>query len=916
MSSRQIQNVAAESVYQTLHSRAAGLTVTEVAERLRELGPNVLRAEKPLRWVATLARQFLNFFSLLLDLSAIVCFIANHVQPGEGMLLMGWALLGVSVLNAGFSFVQEYRAELAMQALQKFLPPKVTVRRDGRDQEMLADQIVSGDVLLLHEGNRIPADARLVEAHDLLVSNAPLTGEARSVPLSPDATDTALIDSTNITFAGCQVVRGSATAVVFATGARTEFGRIASLSRDIARPATPLELETRRMVRILTVIAVTMGVLFFAYGVAAGRPLWVNLVFMLGIIVANVPEGLLPTFTLALSMGSLRLARRNVLVKSLPAVEALGAVHVICTDKTGTLTLNQLQITQFVDPLTGEPLSSDVDEPLCLKIALIASDVDLRSSGEPATFSGDPLDVALAEAFAGRGGQPVEIVRQTNRHFAFDAVKRREAGLYQAGPEGSREVIFAVKGAWESLRPLIRFVERSVPDGEATTTSVEEDVLAAADETVHRLASQGARVIAVAYRRPQETASNASQERLEQNLILKAFLCFDDPLRPEVPEAVARCQSAGIRVFMVTGDHPDTAEAVARRAGILAEDCSSEAGVITGAELHRLRESHLVERLEGGLAVFARTSPEQKMKIISAVKRQGLVVGMTGDGVNDAPALKAADIGIAMGRGGTDVAREAAGMVLLDDNFASIVAGVEEGRTIFENIRRFTNYVLVSNVPEIVPYLVYIVLPVPLALNILQILSIDLGTDIIPAMGLGQEPPGRDTMRQPPRGPADRLLSLPLLLHSYLFLGMFEAAYALLLFFLVLIEGGWQYGQELASSNPLVRSASGAALATIILMQIGNLAGRRSTLGSGLDAGLFRNRLILLGVLFEIAFSWAILNVEPLQRVLGTGPVDWHIYALAWLGVPLIYGVDYLNRLRQAHRQRTHATTLESTVEP
>ncbi|MEX2185498.1 MAG: cation-transporting P-type ATPase [Pirellulales bacterium] len=895
--SGQIHEIVEGDVFGVLRSRPEGLTDLEVEVRRREVGPNRLQPPSRLRWVNRLIKQFVNFFSILLDIAAAVGFIADSIQPGEGMGLLGWALLGVSVLNALFAFAQEMRAERAMEELRKFLPHKVRVRRGGSEQEVLADDLVPGDVLLIGEGDRIAADARLLETEDLLVNNAPLTGESRSQPLGTGAAQGRLIESRNIAFAGCCVLRGNGTAVVFATGYRTEFGKIAALSRDVRRPLSPLQREINRMVRVLTVIAVAMGVLFFAYGVVIGRSLWISVVFMLGIIVANVPEGLLPTFTLALSMASLRMAKKQVLVKNLEAVESLGAVHVICTDKTGTLTRNELAIAAIVEPSRGDTISDPSALQVFLRAALIASEVREPSLLAPRAetpahgdarphWLGDPLDVAVADHYGKLFGSPAEIIAMTRRHFPFDLAKRREAGVFASG----EHVLFAVKGAWESVRPFIG--QLKTPDN--PLTPINDEALAVCDEIVHRISAQGQRVIAVASRCLDGLPDpKTSEDLLERGLVLFGFLGFDDPIREEVPPAVARCRAAGIRVLLITGDHPDTAEAVARKCQILAADEPTEKRILVGTELEALRERQLVERLREGAAVFARTTPEQKMKIVTALKRLGHVVGMTGDGVNDTPALKAADVGIAMGASGTDVAREAADIVLLDDNFASIAAGIEEGRAVFANMQKFTTYVLASNIPEIVPFLLYVVFPVPLALTVIQILSIDLGTDLLPAIGLGQEPPERDTMDRPPQRLDQRLLSLRLMATSYLFLGMIQAVFSLSLFFLVLHQGGWHWGQELAENDSLYRSATGITLATIILMQIGNVVGRRSLRGSGLDRGLFNNRILLLGVAAEAIFSWAILYFPPVQEFLRTGPVAWRVYALAWLGIPLLFVLDY-----------------------
>jgi len=872
LSERQIHNVDLAEVWSLLRSRAEGLNPAEVAQRLAEVGPNVLSSPPRWGWLRTLLKQFTNLFSLLLDVAAALCFVADHMQPGEGMASLGWALVVVAVLNALFTFAQAIRAERAMQALRNMLPQRITVRRGGVDGTLLTADLVPGDVLLLSEGDRVPADARLVDASDLLANNAPLTGESRHTTLQAERVEKGrMVDAPNLVFAGCSLLRGSGTAVVYATGRHTEFGKIAALSVQVRRPPTPLEREVSRMIRILTGVAVVLGVAFFVYGLASGRPLWINIVFMLGIIVANVPEGLLPTLTLALAMGGKRLAKKKVLVKSLNAVEALGSVEVICTDKTGTLTRNELAVTGVVDALTGQPLSDSAHRTL-LEVAVGASEIHRRAG----VWTGDPLDVAAAKALEKIGGDPQSLSRGIVRRLAFDVQLRRAAGVLMHG----QSLRFAVKGAWE----VVRLHVIASPETRATC-----------DATVRRLASRGLRLVAVASRPVAAEEVKSPETTLEAGLELHGFLCLSDPLRDEVPNAIASCQAAGIRVILVTGDHPDTARAVAALAGIVKTD-SPEDTVLTGDRLDSMTEPELVERLHRGVSVFARTTPEQKLKIVTAVKSMGLIVAMTGDGVNDAPALRAADIGIAMGATGTDVAREAAQIVLLDDNFASIVAGVEEGRTVFANIRKFTSYVLSSNVPEIAPFLAFVALPVPLGLTVLQILCIDLGTDMIPAIGLGQEPPDGEALKRPPRGRRGRLLDAKLILRSYLFLGLLEALWAMFMFFFALHVGGWRYGSALHSSSALYRGATGVTLVSVVFAQVGNLIGRRYDARSGLDAGLFHNPFFVFGITLELAFAFSAVYWLPLSSALGTGPVAPWLIGLAALGGPFLFLADYARK--------------------
>ena len=866
----EIQKLSVTQVYRALDSSIDGLTSFEANERLREIGRNSIEVSDRWRLLRSLLRQLTNFFTLLLLLSALICLAAEKLQPGQNMLILGWALGGVALLNAIFSFIQEYRAEKAMEALRHFLPGQASVRRNGKLEQVSVEELVPGDLLQLEEGDRVPADARLVEAIGMMVNNAPLTGESLPLALSAEPLQE-LQEEGNSVFAGCLVLRGNGQAVIFATGLRTEFGKIAHLSQAIRQEPSPLERQTAHMVRVLTLIAVGLGISFFCYGMLSGRSWWINLVFMMGIIVANVPEGLLPTFTLALALGSLRMARQNVLVTSLNAVESLGSVQVICTDKTGTLTRNELTVTLLSGPMNEERLEQDERRRL-LALALAASPVQSAEQEK----KGDPLDLAIASAYA---RENAEINWRTLFYHPFDAEKKRSAGVI----EDNGQRLLAVKGAWENIAPML-------------SEKANTEVIAAAENRMRELAGQGLRVIAVAWRPLDPEEDGSDQDSLEKNLISAGFIGIEDELHEEVPSAIENCRDAGIEVLMITGDHPDTARTIAGRCGILPLGAENEADILTGDVLEALSEDELKQRLQGGVKIFARTNPIQKMKIVLALKALNRVVAMTGDGVNDAPALKAADIGIAMGKSGTDVARASAQLILLDDNFASIVAGIREGRTIFLNIRKFTNYVLVSNGPEIIPYLLYILLPVPLALTVIQILSIDLGTDIIPSMALGREPPEPDVMKHPPRGHEFQLLTPGLVIHSYLFLGLLEALWSLALFFYVLHAGGWVYGTELAVNNPLYRSATGIALATILLMQVGNLIGRRFHRRSGLDRSLFVNPLLIAGILIQILFSWALLYSAPVQKILGTGPVDRQVYLLAWLGIPLIFGADYLRK--------------------
>jgi calcium-translocating P-type ATPase len=846
----------------SLKSGEAGLSRGEVERRLREFGRNEVEklARVPL-WLR-LAREFTSFFSLILWIAAGLAFFADRSDPGQDMAKVAYAIVAVIVLSGIFSFWQEYRVEQTLAALKKLLPQQVQVLREGKISEVPAEELVPGDIVHLEQGDKIPADCRLIEAFGARVDNSAVTGE--SLPQARQAEASAvedLSDSKNIVLAGTSMASGQAKALVFATGMHTEFGKIAHLTQTAGEEVSPLRKEIVHLSRLTAILAVVIGLVFFALGWLIGIPFWKAFIFSIGIIVAMVPEGLLPTLTLALVLATQRMAKRQVLIRYLPAVESLGSTTVICTDKTGTLTQNHMLVRQvYLGQTLEEPAGMEAGRvasyrPFFLTARLCHDLKETQTQGKPA-FLGDPMEVALVEMALPFLGLEAAYVRLDE--IPFDADRMRLSTVYQT-PEGPA---LYCKGAPESVLPLCRHV---LVDGEIHP--LEEGARARILEAQDAMAQRGLRVLAFAWRKLE---ADFARENLEEDLVFAGLAGLDDPPRAEVPEALRKCRQAGIKVIMVTGDHPRTATAIAREIGLVQSD---DPTVITGEQLRRLSDVQLQLALDAPEIIFARVVADQKMRIVEALKKKGEIVAVTGDGVNDAPALKAAHIGIAMGLAGTDVAKEAADMVLLDDNFASIVNAIEEGRAVFENIRKFLTYVLVHNVAELLPYLGFLLFRIPLALTPIQSLSIDMGSDSLAALGLGVERPDPQIMMRPPRPQGERLMNWPLAFRAYLFLGLIEAFAAMAAFFFVLQRGGWHYGQNLAAQNMVYLEATTACLSTIIVMQIVNVFMCRSATRSVFSTGLLGNPLILWGVGTELA-AVLLLNFTPWgNSFLGTVPL-------------------------------------------
>jgi len=867
-------------VLASLQTKPTGLDEAEVRRRIHRFGPNALpRPARRPRYVQ-FGANFVHLFAVLLWVGAILAWLA-------GMPQLAGAVVIVILINGLFAYWQEYQAERAAEALQALLPRQVTVRRGGDERLIAATEVVPGDLLLLAEGMAIPTDARLIIAERLRVDMSSLTGESRPVPRTAQTVEvTGRVSAAlpNLVFAGTSVVSGRGEAVVFATGANTEFGRIAQLTQEQTEQPSPLQRELESVTRVVTLLAVGMGVVFFLVGTSLGGLSTVSgFLFAVGVIVANVPEGLLPTLTLALALGVRRMASRKALVKRLSSVETLGATTVILTDKTGTLTENEMTVRELwtdgsnyrlsgtgydpsgkIEP-TGDEKDSVGDEEL-LRCAALCCDAHLtqpRDARKHWAVIGDPTEAAILVA-AHKAGISSDVLKSWPRvgELPFDSTRKRMTTIQQI--EG--EPVACVKGAPSELFPRCASVRWN-----GTSISFDERLQRLAHEVHDRMASRGLRVLAIASRQLEEYQQNGELrvEDVEHNLTLLGLIGMEDPPRPEVPAAVAACKRAGVRVLMVTGDDPLTAAAIAREIGLH----EVQPRTILGAEMDAVTDRELQQLLASGEILFARLAPEHKLRLVRILQRDGEVVAVTGDGVNDAPALKRADIGVAMGATGTDVAREAADMVLADDNFASIVAAIEEGRAVYDNVRKFVTYIFASNVPELAPFIAFVLFRIPLPLTVMQILAVDLGTDLFPALALGAEPAEPDVMRRRPRKRSERLLNLPTLLRAYGWLGMIEAALALGGFFFVFRLAGWHLGIPLSGSGPVYLTATTMTLASIVACQVGNAFACRSGRQSIWHLGFWTNRLLLGGIAVELALLVFLIYLPPLRTVFSLAPL-------------------------------------------
>lgn len=907
-----------ERVLEKMQTRDTGLTAEEVAVCRNKYGANLLREAKS----RPLALVFLsNFISLM----AILLWVGGAIALFADMPQLGIAIWLVNIINGVFSFWQEFRAGKATEALKKMLPAYARVIRDGEEQRVLAEELVPGDIILLEEGDKISADARLLSSNDLQVNQSTLTGESNPVRKTFSAVlndDLSRFEVPNLIFAGTSVSSGTGRAVVTAIGMETEFGKIANLTQQMKEGKSPLQRELDKLTRQISIIAVSIGLFFFLAAVFfVHDQVAQSFVFALGMVVAFIPEGLLPTVTLSLAMAVQRMAKQNALVKKLSAVETLGATSVICSDKTGTLTQNEMTVNHLWLPkgeleVTGlgyapegevrrgeevVTVKQDTDLYWLLRTAALCSNARVVPPNEENTkytVLGDPTEACLGVAAQKAGLVLAEEEEKMPRlrELPFDSRRKRMTTIHQYSDmaQGTGRIA-CTKGAPKEVLELCTHI-RVGGEIQPMTDEQRQEIMQANDQ----YARDGLRVLGMATRvldnnsgLPREMSAY-TPELIEQDLIFSGLVVMADPPRPEVAAAVEKCHKASIRIVMITGDYGLTAASIAKRIGIVQGE---NPRVVTGQELEAMSDDELKAALAEEI-IFARVAPEQKYRVVSNLQEMGNVVAVTGDGVNDSPALKKADIGVAMGITGTDVAKEAADMILTDDNFASIVKAVEEGRAVYNNIQKFLLYILNSNMSEAVPSAAFLFSRggIPLPLTVMQILAIDLGTDMLPALGIGTEAPEEGIMEQPPRTGREPLLNRKLIFKAFFWYGFMGSLAAMAAYFFVNLIHGWP-GAPLAAEGAVYREATAMAFAAIVFSQIGAVLNCRTQRQSVFKIGLFSNKRILFGIVTEILIVCALSYLPFLQGIFNTAPltlVDWLF--LIVIPIPIVL----LEELRKA----------------
>uniref|UniRef100_A0A6A7FNN5 Sodium/potassium-transporting ATPase subunit alpha n=1 Tax=Hirondellea gigas TaxID=1518452 RepID=A0A6A7FNN5_9CRUS len=961
--------VPIEELYQRLQTNPdTGLSMAEARRRYERDGPNALTPPKKTPEWIKFCKNLFGGFALLLWAGAILCFIAYTIEsaaeeePNNDNLYLGVVLTGVVVITGVFSYSQEAKSSRIMESFKNMVPQYALVLRDGEKQNLTAEQLSVGDIVEVKFGDRVPADIRIIESRGFKVDNSSLTGESEPQSRGPDFTNDNPLETKNLAFFSTNAVEGTCRGLVINIGDRTVMGRIAGLATCIETGDTPIAKEIAHFIHIITGVAVFLGVTFFIIAIIVGYPILEAVVFLIGIIVANVPEGLLATVTVCLTLTAKRMAAKNCLVKNLEAVETLGSTSTICSDKTGTLTQNRMTVAhmwfdnQIIEADTSEDQSGgQIDKTssgwkALSTIAALCNRAEFKSGQDGVSIlkrevNGDASEAALLKCCELACGDVLDWRKRNKKicEIPFNSTNKYQVSIHETEVKSDPRYLLVMKGAPE------RILERSstifLHDEDKP---LDEELKEAFNNAYLELGGLGERVLGFCdYHLPADKypvgfpfdADNCNFP--VHGLRFVGLISLIDPPRAAVPDAVAKCRSAGIKVIMVTGDHPITAKAIAKSVGIISEGNETvedianrlnipvkdvdprqaKAAVVHGIELRDMTSDQLDDILRHHTEiVFARTSPQQKLIIVEGCQRLGAIVAVTGDGVNDSPALKKADIGVAMGIAGSDVSKQAADMILLDDNFASIVTGVEEGRLIFDNLKKSIAYTLTSNIPEISPFLFFMCAAVPLPLGTVTILCIDLGTDMVPAISLAYEEPESDIMKRQPRDPFnDKLVNQRLISMAYGQIGMIQALAGFYTYFVIMAENGFlppflfglretwdsraindlqdSYGQEWTyhDRKKLEYTCHTAFFVSIVIVQWADIIICKTRRNSIIHQGM-RNWVLNFGIVFETTLA-AFLSYTPgMDKGLRMYPLKFYWWLPALPFSLLIFVYDEIRR--------------------
>jgi len=898
---KSIYNQNAATVLKNLQTTELGLTSVEAVRRLKEKGPNLIKTKADWHLLRLLINQLDSELVWILIIAAILAWIFSELRDAS--------IIGVIILiNGLIGFFQEFKAERIIAKLKKLVTDKAFVYRDGEQREINTSDVVPGDIVFISSGEVVPADGYILKSFNLKVNSFIFTGESMprkklAHPISREHIN--LVDIDNMVFMGETIAVGEASYVVTGTGTKTELGKIAALTAEVKTEATPLQKRMRQLSRKVSLLSLVIALIVIGISQYNGASLYQSFIFALAMAVSVVPEGLPAAISVSLSFGMNRLLKHHVIVKKLSAAETLGSVSIICTDKTGTITKNELMVTQVVvngqtyevdgdgyNPtgdyyLNGEKIDQTQIKELYLinKIGSLCNDASLVKQNDVFTIIGDPTEGAIIVASRKFFNEKDYFSKDASKltENPFSSERRRMSVVYE-----DAEINSYVKG---SPDVIIELATKQLINGKLIDFTKADK--AKTQELYNQMSSEALRVLAFAYRPLNKIASSNYEKESETDLIWVGMMAMIDPPRQNVREAVVKCKQLGIKVIMITGDYEITAEAIAKKVGLV--NTADKFEIINGQEIDKLSDEKIYKKVRNGDIVFARISPEQKLRIATLLKNNHEVIAMTGDGVNDAPALKRADIGIAMGIMGTDVSKEAAEMILLNDDFSSIVDGIKEGRTIYQNLRKFVYFVFTANTGELFVVIFGLILGLPSPLSAVQILAIDLGTNMLPAFALGLEPEEPNILNSKKAQNNESIFSR-LDIKRLLYIGVLMAATSVFAFWYSMHRGGWEYGQKINTSSYLYIKSTTAAYAALAICQLANMLQARSPKYSIFKIGVWRNPYAIVAIVFAFFLLLSFMYFPFISNLIQMIPIDKIDWLVGFAGSLVIFFAEEIRK--------------------